>query len=437
MSRLKLFPFVMCLSFMLFCGLTLAHAAKDPYAKTRVFVPDTGNNRVLVFNDPTTSNQAADAVLGQTDPTSATSGTSSTMVSGPTAFVVDEDGDLIVSDTGNCRLLVFRPPFTTGEAASAVLGKPDFNTPCGSLTPSATNLGGTGGVAIDDSGNLWVADSANNRVLHFKSPFKTGKAADIVLGQPDFVSNTCPATPSAGSLCYPVGVASDSDDILWVVDMGDNRVLGYKSPKKKMNANVELGHPKGPAAFTSSTGNDGGISASTFAMPTGIALDSKDHMWVVDTGNSRVLMFKPDFNTGNAATLVLGQNDFVSASPNQSPYGVPPTGATLSYPQGIFTQKATDVWVGDTSNNRTVQFASPYTSGMSASLVLGQPDFNSDSANQGGSPSDQSEDAPFNTVASLYAGPSWLALGVLISLIGGWLLIVGRRRRARASIQSV
>jgi sugar lactone lactonase YvrE len=433
MPRLKLG--VVCLA-MLFSGLTLAHA-KDPYAKTRVFVPDTGNNRVLVFNDPTSSNQAADAVLGQTDPNTSTAGTSATELAGPTAFVVDEDGDLIVSDTGNCRLLLFHPPFTTGEAASAVLGKPDFNTPCGSLTPSAANLGGTGGVAIDESGNLWVADSANNRVLHFKSPFKTGKAADIVLGQPDFVSNTCPATPTAGTLCYPVGVASDSDDILWVVDMGDNRVLGYKSPKKKMNANVELGHPKGPAAFTSNAGNDGGISASTFGMPTGIALDSKDHMWVVDTGNSRILMFKPDFNTGNAATLVLGQPDFVSAYANQNSYGGPPTVATLYYPQGIFTQKATAVWIGDTSNNRTLQFVSPYTSGMSASLVLGQPDFNSYSANEGGSPSDQSELAPFNTVASLYAGPSWLALAVLVSLIGGWMLMTHLRRKAKASAQPV
>jgi len=434
MPRLKLG--VVCLA-VLFSGLTLAHA-KDPYAKTRVFVPDTGNNRILIYNDPTTSNQAADAVLGQNDFTTSTPGTSATTVTGPTAFVVDEDGNLIVSDTGNCRLLVFHPPFTTGEAASAVLGKPDFTTACGSLTPSATNLGGTGGVAIDDSGNLWVADSANNRALHFKAPFKTGKAADIVLGQPDFVSNACPATPTAGSLCYPVGVASDSDNILWVVDMGNNRVLGYKSPKKKMNANVELGHPAGPAAFTSSAGNDGGISASTFSTPTGIGLDSKDHMWVADTGNNRVLEFKPDFDTGNAATLVLGQPDFVSAYPNQNFGGPPPTAATLYYPQGIFTQKGVDVWVGDTTNNRTLQFVSPYTSGMSATLVLGQPDFTSNLANQDSpTPSDQSQNAPFNTVASLYAGPSWLALAVLMSLIGGWLLIMRLRRKAQASTQSV
>jgi sugar lactone lactonase YvrE len=366
-------------------------------------------------------------VLGQSDFTTATTGTSATAMSGPTAFVVDESGNLIVSDSGNCRLLLFRPPFTTGEAASAVLGKPDFTTACSvPAAPSATNLGVTGGVAIDDSGNLWAADSQNNRVLHFKQPFKTGKAPDIVIGQPDYNSGACPTTPTAASLCTPIGVGVDSDGILWVVDMQDNRVLGYKSPKKKMSANIELGHPVA-TAFTSNTANDGGISAKTFSMPTGIAFDSKDFMWVADMGNNRVLMFKPDFKNGIAAKLVLGQNNFTSAFANQNG---PAGAATLSSPQGVFTQKASAVWIGDTTNNRTLEFVSPYNSGMSASLVLGQPDFNSTQANQGnGVPNEQTQNGPFNSFATLIAaGPSFIALAVLVLLASGWQFMRLRRR---------
>ena len=412
-----------------------AYAAKDPYAKTRIFVPDTGNNRVLVYNNPTISGQAADAVLGQPAANSNTAATTATGMSAPAAYVVDDDGDLIVSDSKNCRLLVFKPPFTTGEAAVAVIGKPDFTTPCDSvLTPTATNLNGVSGVAIDENGNLWAADSQNNRVLHYKAPFKTNKAADMVIGQPDFTSNACPSPPTAGSLCMPTGVAIDSDFILWVADTGNNRVLGYKNPKKKMNANIELGHPATPTAFTSNTFNDGGISASTFSGPTGLAVDSKDHMWVADSGNNRVLQFRPDFKNGLAAKLVLGQKDFVSVLPNQDGTSTS-NAAGFATPGGIVVQKATDIWVGDTNNQRTLQFVSPYATGMDASLVLGQPDFIHNFTNQGGgpsSPSDLTQYQPFSELAAEQAGPSWLALGVLLLLAGGWEF--ARRMRRKTAV---
>jgi len=105
--------------------------------------------------------------------------------------------------------------FTNGAPADLVLGQPDFNTVnCNSpaatgggfngftnevQTPNAASLCvadvglGFAGFAVDPSGNVWVADSENARVLRFPSPFTSGKtageSADIVLGQPDFVSN--------------------------------------------------------------------------------------------------------------------------------------------------------------------------------------------------------------------------------------------------------
>jgi sugar lactone lactonase YvrE len=408
-----------CAAAMLLSGAAFAKNS-DIYAKTRVFVPDQGNNRVLIYNDPTTSAHA-DVVLGQSSFSTATPGTSATTMSGPSAYAVDENGILYVSDTGNCRVLQFRPPFTDGQAANLVIGAPDANTGCG-YTPNASSFSGNDGLVIDDSGNLWVADTGNNRVLHFKKPFKTGEAADFVLGQPDFATTACVTPPTAGSMCAPNGVTSDSDEILWVTDTSNNRVLGFKAPKKKMNANFELGHPAA-TAFTSNTANDGGISARTFNAPTGIGFDSKDHMWVADTQNSRVLMFKPDFRNGNAASLVLGQPDFMQAFSNQN--GTP-TAATFSMPRGIAIPRNNIVYVGDTGNNRTLQFVSPYTNDMNASVVLGQADFTHYQPNQGGvDPSDESESMPFNV-----AGPSLIALAVLGGLGGGRQWLVRMRRRA-------
>jgi sugar lactone lactonase YvrE len=401
-----------CLAAILCAGSALAANQKLP--KTALVVPDQGNNRVLIYNVPSENGQRADILLGQSSYSSATSGTTDSTMNGPSAFAFDENGNLYIGDRANCRVLQFRPPFTDGKAASAVIGKPDFTTGCGG-TVSASNLAQTEGLTFDGDGNLWVSDYGNNRVLRFKAPIKTGKAADIVLGQPDFVTTgICPTTPSAGTLCQPQGIAVDSDEILWVADSSNNRVLGYKSPKKKMNATYELGHP--PAtAFTSSTANDGGLSARSFWGPDGIGFDSKDHMWVADSGNNRVLMFKPDFRNGIAASLVLGQPDFVT-NPATAPA---PTASNFASPQGIEVLRSGNVWVGDTNDSRTLQFVSPFTNGMNASLVLGQEDFTSNQANHGSmDPDDQTQNYPFN------AGPSLIALAVLGGLAGGrqwWL----------------
>jgi NHL repeat len=408
---------VACVAASLLTGVALAD--QSIAAATPLVVPDQGNNRVLIYLSPTTTNQAADVVLGQGDFTSSDPGTSSTTMSGPTAFTFDSEGNLYVSDTGNCRVLVFNPPFTSGEAATLVIGQPDANTGCGGAA-SASTLAKSGGVAIDKRGNLWVADSGNNRLLKFLAPLKTGENAKTVVGQPDFVSNGCTSPPTAATLCTPVGLVFDFGYVLWVADSANNRVLAFRSPVKGGSANVEYGHPAA-TAFTSNTYDDGGVSASSLGGPTAIGFDPKNRLWVADTQNSRVLIFQRNFHVnGEAASFELGQSGFGSSFPNN---GLVPTAATLSYPQGIVTL-GDNVWVGDTGNNRTLQFTLPVSDGVNASLVLGQPDFSSISPNQGGSPSEQTQNEPFG------AGPSLIALAVLALMAGGWHL---RHRLQRAS----
>jgi sugar lactone lactonase YvrE len=414
MARTKFYVGAAVCIAALLSGVALAGVV----ATSPVVVPDAANNRVLIYNSPTANGDAADVVIGQSDFTTSATGTSSSTMSGPTAYALDSSGNLYVSDSGNCRVLVFHPPFTDGEAASLVIGQPDANTGC-SGTVSASTFGRTGGVAIDSRGNLWVVDSGNNRVLKFLAPLKTGEAAKLVVGQPDFVSSGCAAPPTAASLCAPSGITFDSIGVLWVADSSNHRVLAYRAPKKG-TANAEYGHPAA-TAFTSYTFNDGGISASSLFDPTGIGFDSSNRLWVADTMNNRVLIFNRTFHhNGLPASVVLGQTDFTSTKSNQDGS---PSAATLSSPQGIVTQFGANVWVGDTSNNRTLRYTSPYSNGMNASLVLGQPDFSQNQGNQGNaSPSDQTQNAPFT------AGPSLIALAVLAMMAGGWRLRHSLRR---------
>src|SRR5580658_6747542 len=82
-----------------------------------------------------------------------------------------------------------------------------------------------GQIAFDNSTNpptLYVADIGNNRVLAFKNPasYTSGKIADLVLGQQDFVSTMAqgPATPFSTGLNSPTGIAVDSSGNVYVAD---------------------------------------------------------------------------------------------------------------------------------------------------------------------------------------------------------------------------
>ena len=94
-------------------------------------------------------------------------------------------------------------------------------------------------VAIDASvtpNRLYVSDFNNNRVLGWNdaSSFANGAPADLVVGQPDFLSYFCDgssgAIVSASDLCFPEGITVDSAGNLYVADTDNNRLLEYTTP---------------------------------------------------------------------------------------------------------------------------------------------------------------------------------------------------------------
>src|SRR5208337_2172431 len=147
----------------------------------------------------------------------------STGLTYPAAVAFDSSGNLWVADYSNNRVLEYTTPFSTDEAASLVIGQSSF-TGTGSATTS-TGLWGPAAVAFDSSGNLWVADYSNNRVLEYTTPFSTDEAASLVIGQSSFTTSVS-ATTSTGSW-GPAAVAFDSSGNLWVADVGNSRVLEY------------------------------------------------------------------------------------------------------------------------------------------------------------------------------------------------------------------
>ena len=184
------------------------------------------------------------------------------------------------------------------------------------------------GIALDSSSNppaLYVSDTVNNRVLGFKNAasFANGRKADLVLGQPDFGTTLPPVAGQtlATGLLAPTGLAVDSQGNVYVLDSGDNRILRFPKPFAQTGSQV----PDlviGQPSFATNGVNQGGISASTLALTS---------------GTSPLLAFLAFDSPGN-------------------------------------------LWVSDAGNNRVLRFnaavlGSQAAPGPAADLVLGQTDF--------------------------------------------------------------
>ncbi len=314
----------------------------------RIFVA-TGGHRVLSWPDAAafSDGAAADLVLGQGDfVSSELPALDARRLNSPNDLAVDPAGNLYVASVADNRVLVFRPPFSNGMAAVMVIGQLDF----GSIGAGAgaDRMARPAGIACDAAGNLWVADRNNSRVLRFPAPALTGRrSADLVIGQPDMNSGADAAGPSAGVVHFPFDVVVGKGGEVWVAD-SYNRVLRFPTPVTGAEADLVLGQ----GDFVSGAVNRGGATAADgFDSVHALEMDAQGRLWCSDEGNRRVVGYEPPFVTGMAATLLMGQVDFVS-----SVFPAPPAAGVLSRTTGLAVDGEGDVYVADLDADRVVVY---------------------------------------------------------------------------------
>lgn len=240
--------------------------------------------------------------VGQPDTSKTKKGTAADALSKPAA-VASDGTSLVVADPGNHRVLVFDDlPEEAGSAADTALGQPDFL----SKQKGKGGLGGLNapmGVAFNGD-QLFVADTKNNRVLVWDGlPTLSGQAADFVMGQVDD-QNTSPGT-STIRMRGPTGLFA-TDEMLWVCDTKNNRVLGYDLPIElsSQTADVIIGQDN-------DTKKKQGHDADELKRPMGVAVSADGVLAIADTGNHRVLIFDAEpAGFGPTANRVVGQSDF-------------------------------------------------------------------------------------------------------------------------------
>jgi hypothetical protein len=322
-----------------------------------LYVADGRDNRVLEYTNPFGAcgntfpcvGGPATLVLGQgtsfTSNTQNNGGISASSLDAPVGVAVDGMGNLYVVDSMNNRVLEYNAPLTNGASAAHVFGQAGGFTSntCNSDTggflqhSSAIDLCDPSAVALDGMGNLYVADFNNSRVLEYNTPLNAGSGetgagdatADTVFGQGgSFTSNKCNlGGKSASSICVPMGIAVDSSGNLFVADEFNNRTLEYNTPLSTDTIADRVFGECG--SFTSSTACIG-TSADSLSNPTGVAIDNSGILYVVDSGNNRVLAYDqplavatPTATATATATATPTATATATSTPTATPTPVP------------------------------------------------------------------------------------------------------------------
>ncbi len=370
-----------------------------------LYIADTNNNRILAWrNARAATGSRADFVIGQNDlfstPGQGPGTANSTGLRSPTGMTVDNRGNLYVVDTGNNRILRFAR--ATGQAADRiqpdlVIGQPSFNANApnqGTGAPSAKTLAFSSGstaltasLVFDASGNLWLTDAGNNRILRYPasalgdSP-TNGPEADLVIGQ---ASMTTAQTVDWGrpenrllksAMLQPSAIAFDSSGRLLVAD-GANRLLVYAPPFRNGQDAVRLagivvtvqGQPPRPPVNEYSLFGPEGV----FATSAGI--------FVVQSQTHRIVRYDP-FEQWPEETLLLpsppakavfGQPDLLSFRPNRGGLEASETG--FQSPTGVAVAN-NELYLADSGNHRVLVMPLNGTNVGAATRVFGQLGFN-------------------------------------------------------------
>jgi len=342
-----------------------------------LFTADSSNNRVLVF--PLTSGNLLSSktpsyVIGQPDfvtcaPNQGGSASQTSLFfdvhgTGPDVdgLAIDPTNNLLyVPDIQNNRVMVFpTSAMANGESASYVLGQTGYTATGGST--AQTKLDEPSGVALDTTNHrLYVADAGNNRVLVFPtSGLTTGESATYVLGQSGYTTSTAATTQTGLSL--PDDVAIDvTNSKLYVADVNNSRVMVF--PTSSLTTHESATYVLGQTSYTTSTQSNGPPSQTGLDDAVGVTLDTTNsRLFVSDFNNDRVLVFPTSsLTTGESATYVLGNTDFVGDNNGDQSYnGFGSPGRT------IYDSTNNLLYVTDGEFHRVLEFpaASDYTTGL-------------------------------------------------------------------------
>jgi sugar lactone lactonase YvrE len=252
---------------------------------------------------------------------------------GPEGVAVDSGGNVYVADTCNDRIRKISP---SGDV-STLAGSGTYGFADGS--GAGAQFYGPEGVAVDSGGNVYVADTYNHRIRKISPAGEVRTLAGSAEGFAD-------GSGAGAQFQIPHGVTVDSVGNVYVVDRDNNRI-------RKISPAGDVSTLAGSGSYGDAEGS--GAEAQVRS-PSGVAVDSGGNVYVADTCNDRIRKISP---SGDVSTLA-GSGSYGDADDSDSDgyrygYGYADgSGAEAQFrsPSGVAVDSAGNVYVADTYNHR-------------------------------------------------------------------------------------
>lgn len=254
----------------------------------------------------------------------------------PMGVAVDSGGNVYIADSQNNRIRKVNSSGAISTVAGS--GNPTFSGDGGPAT--SAGLYAPLGVAVDNSGNLYIADNANFRV---RKVDKTGTITTVAGGAavPGFSGDGGPAV--GAGLNLPGGLAVDANGNIYIADVGNNRI-------RKVNTAgvISTVAGNGTKGFSGDGGPATSASLNLDSAHEGLAVDGAGNLYIPDPGNNRVRKV----DSSGVITTIAG-----SGAGNFSGDGSPAVSAGLNKPTDVALDSAGNIYIADTTNNRVRKIA--------------------------------------------------------------------------------
>jgi len=270
----------------------------------------TGGFAVHCFRNQVTT-LAGDGTLGSVDNATGTLAT----FGAPRGVAVDGAGNVYVADTSNNRIRKITAAGVVTTLAGSTIGSVDG-------TGIAARFAAPYGVAVDGAGNVYVADTFNNRIRKITPAGVVTTIAGSTAGSVD-------GTGTAARFNFPLGVAVDGAGNVYVADAANHRI-------RKID-------PAGVVTTLAGAGSgsaDGTGTSALFNNPSGVAVDGAGNVYVADNLNNRIRKIT---STGAVTTLAGSTVGLVDGTG---------TAARFDGPRGVAVDGAGNVYVADSDNHR-------------------------------------------------------------------------------------
>ncbi|HEY3760919.1 MAG TPA: immunoglobulin domain-containing protein [Verrucomicrobiae bacterium] len=245
----------------------------------------------------------------------------------PKDVIFDAFGNLYIADALNNRI---RTVATNGIITTVAGGGTDGLGDGGAATNA--ELGNPTGIAVDTSGNLFIADSDNERIREVR----TNGIITTVAGNGSYDYSGDGGLATNAELMYPTGVAVDSLGNLFIADYGSNRI-------REVGTNGIITTVAGGGTDGVGDGDGGTATNAELNDPTGVAVDTSGNLFIADSGNQCIR----EVRTNGIITTVAGNGSY-----DYSGDGGLATNASLYNPSGLAFDALDNLYFADTGNYR-------------------------------------------------------------------------------------